>query len=303
MLNTLRKWIGSESTQEEPSGLEASARRAAKAFEGWLDERFAGASASGSLVLEKCDEAFSRMREETGSGEALPESFAADAACFLGEEFRKRHGGAWEDSPLWGPHVRGFGGLPEGRFHPMAIAEKKWEAGKSFTLAAFFTSLPPRIEAEQGKPASTAPTAAEYANRLRGKTGDDALREAGAIVEDFRGFWRSRVGMSPPLSLMGVREVDGFLRSHYFVSFLGDGHLVQAGIFVGEVGRGLFEGVWDFTRLESADRAALRYPELEYYPVGRIYKMMTERPSADPLDEYLRLIPSARAELRKQGAT
>ncbi len=306
MLDRLKRWIGGKDRTESGGGkgtdsVAGAAQAGAGAFEEWLDGRFPGASASRSLVLEKTDEAFALLRDQKGRDAELDESFAADAACLLGEEFRRRHGGEWTDSRLYGPHLAGIGGIAEGRFHPMAVVERKWASGKSFTLAAFYGSLSPRIEAEQRISEAPAPSTQEYVERLRGRTGEEATQAVAGVIGEFREFWRGRYGISPPLSLTGIREVDGFLRSHYYVSFLSEGRFVQVGMFLGEVGRGLFDGEWDFSEMESVDRAALRFPELDYYPVGRIYKMMTERPAGEPLDEYLRLIPSARKELREQA--
>ncbi len=291
-----------ETENRADDALGAVAARSAAAFEAWLDKHFPGASASRSLVLEKTDEAFALMKEEKGEDATLDEAFAADAASFLGEEFRRRHGGDWEDSDLYGPHIARIAGIPEGRFHPMAIVERKWATCRSFTLAAFYGSLPPRLDAEKKIADKPAGSLEEHTARLRGRTGSEAAQAAAALAGEFRDFWRGRYGMSPPLSLTGVREVDGFLRSHYYVSFLSPERLVQAGFFVGEIGRGLFDGQWHFGDMGTIDRAALRFPELDYFPVGRLFKMMTERPAGEPLDEYLRLIPSARKELRGQGS-
>jgi hypothetical protein len=167
------------------------------------------------------------------------------------------------------------------------VVEEKWARPEAFSLAQFLDSLEKRIEAEQ-----KLPTSDPIPLRIHPGTPQEQS-------EAFRTYWRARHGQTIPVSLLGIRELDRFLRTHYLASFLDDSRLVEAGFYLGEVARGLYPAPWVLEGFTDVNRVALRYPELDYYPIGRIWKMMTERPRGEPLDEYVRLIPSARKELRE----
>lgn len=257
---------------EDPYG--AAAHR----FRNWMP-------ASSGNVYTRADAALDAL--DPG---AFSESLIGDLAAFLGETVRGEHGGEWAEAPLHGPVVQGLGGIPQAVYHPLALAEKKVRDRSRFSLAGFHATLPRRLEAEATKPQPTP---------ARPAAGGPPAAVAGEASERLRAFWNRRFRVTLPLSLTGVRELDGFLRSHYFISLLPESFLFEAGCLVGEVTRGLFGGKWAWDEQPRPDRIALRWPELDYYPVGRIYKMMTTRPEGEPLDEYIRLVPSARAELRK----
>lgn len=256
-------------------------------------DRFARAAKSRGFSLDAAVEDAGRAPDDQR------ERLLSDAASHIGEHVRAIAGGEWIEDEAWGVTLGGIGGIASGRFFPLPTIEKKIALGARFSLDAFLATLPARLEAERAKahPCGEAPQDAEWI----GKSGADALDFVAAQEQAFRAFWRQRFGGELPLSLLGMRELDGFLRSHYLLSFIEDTRLVQAGFAIGEVGRGLFGGEWDFRAATSIEKVALRFPELDYYPVGRIMKMMTERPEGSPLDEYLRVIPSARAELRKKS--
>ncbi len=251
---------------------------AARRFRDWMPSSNDNVYTRADAALDAFDRA------------AFHESLLADLAAFLGEAVREEHGGDWRDAPLHGPVVQGLGDIPQAVYHPLALAEKKAADRSRFSLAGFHATLPRRLEAEATKPQPTPASSA---------TGGPPAAVARDASEQLRAFWNQRFRVTLPLSLTGVRELDGFLRSHYFISLLPESFLFNAGCLVGEVARGLFGGEWAWNEHPRPDRIALRWPELDYYPVGRIYKMMTARPEGEPLDEYIRLVPSARAELRK----
>lgn len=231
----------------------------------------------------------------------VPEELLSDAAGFLGEEVRRTPaGGIWHEHPRLGIVLGGLAGVPWGKLLPLPVVERKWRRGAAFRLQDFLASLDRRLVAEKAKAATEDPAGFEEA-AVRGSLAalppDEAVAAQVRLLAD---FWRARYRTELPLSLVGVRELDGFLRSHSFVNFLPDAVPLRAGLYVGEVGRALFGGTW-VTDAAEPERCALRHPELDFYPVGRVLRMLTEFPDGDPLDEYLRLIPSARAELRKQG--
>lgn len=232
-----------------------------------------------------------------GTGEALPEAFASDAASALGEILRDRFGGEWKNDALHGPVISSPSGLDHGRLIPLAAIERKALHPDGFSLEKLVDSLRERLVAEEKITPWPGGGAGGAFAPLEGLTGSPAHEAAHTMAQDFRKEWEARLGAPVALSLMGVRQVDRFLRSHYIACFLEEGDFVRAGIFLGEVGRGLFGGNWDFSHGDAPDLAPLRYPELDYYPIGRIFKMMVEKPEGEPLDEYLRLIPSARREL------
>lgn len=299
MLNRLKSIFSSlPSAPAEGQGLAAVSRQAAGRFSRWASQQVGRAvPEDGPAGLEAADEALNAListQAEPGG------AAAADAAAFLGEAARVRWPEAqWQDHPLYGPIVTGIGGLDHGKLLPEALVVAKWREKEKFRLPGFFASLEKRCAEEGRLFPMKAPTPGEILEVVCGTAGTGAQQAALQQAEAFRARWKERHrGMELPLSLIGVRQLDAFLRSHYAANFLPDGALVQAGFYVGEVARGLFEGQWDLEAPSTIDRAALCWPELAYYPVGRVYKMMTSWPEGDPLDEYVRLVPAARKELR-----
>ncbi len=274
------------------TGLEVSIEAAADRFRGWLGDE-------GGIALARADEKLNQLHELKGDpGEAV----AGDGAAFLGEALREAHSGEWVEDSVYGLVVAGVGGIGHGKFLPLNVIEHKLRVGPGWSLEKLFESIPARLDAERKLPIPVMQDPAEIAARLRGMDAGQCAQTAAEYSERFRQFWRARFPVELPLSLTGVREVDGFLRSHYYLNFLGDVQLIEAGFFLGEVARGLFEGEWKFSESKAAEDAALVWLEIEYFPIGRIYKMMTEQPTGEPLDEYIRLVPSARKEMRETNA-
>lgn len=229
--------------------------------------------------------------------QGVDERFLESVTAAIGELAIERHGGQWHDDPVAGIVVERLGGVEGLRLHPEAVVARCIGPGTAFDLAQFFESLEPRIDAERAAVPVRSSPAMDW-DLLR----KEAANEQAALEADrFRAAWRVRFRQELPFTLLGVRELDQFLRSHFLVSRFPESEWARAGFFLGEVGRGLFGGDWELANARAPHEAALHFPELDYLPIGRIYRMMTERPTGDPLDEYLRLIPSARSELRKQA--
>jgi len=277
--------------------LAGAASEAAARFDVWLASKRADGSG-----MEGADGALNDLLAAAKPGDGLHEVLGNDLAAWLGETVRRAQGGAWQDHPFYGSVIAAPGDIPIGRVIPAAIVERKFAAGAKYSLPTFFATLESRFAAERKRaaaPVAAAPSVDDLTARLRGLSAAEASAAAIEKANLWRSWWKARTRADLPVTLLGVREVDGFLRSHYVVNFLDEVDLIQAGFFLGEVCRGLFQGDWDLRDLPSMDRAALHYPELDYYPVGRILKMMSERPEGSQLDEYVRLIPSARKELRR----
>jgi hypothetical protein len=283
VLQFFQKLFSSNSPPEHQSPVEEAAHR----FAQWST----GEAAVKIDDLDRIDQAINEKRITQGEGE-MSEAFASEFASYLGELARQHFGGQWTEDPRFGYCLCDFSEMKPGRFFPLSLAEIKWESGESFKLTTFFKTLEKRLEAEKNKSVGESVCEEDFLNNTEGNIGQKG-------TEQFRAFWKDRFGVNLPITLLGVREVDGFLRSHYIACFLTDFQLITAGFFIGEVARGLFEGEWIKEKAGTIEKTALRFPELDYYPIGRIFKMMTEHPAGDPLDEYIRLIPSARRELQK----
>jgi hypothetical protein len=227
----------------------------------------------------------------------LPEEAIGDAIAWLGEFVRMEHGGRWETDPDEGPHLVGVGSLPTRRFFPLAVLEKKQELRDRFAVMKFLNALDSRLEKESAR----APLGVVLPawGELRSQPPNEVALDA---ANRWRAAWKQHFGADLPFTLTGVREMDGFLRSQYLISILSADDKVAAGFFLGEVTRGLFGGEWSLSEASAAHEAALHFPEIDYYPIGKVFKVLAERPEDQQLDEYVRLLPSARSELRKQAA-
>lgn len=278
-----------KSEAPEPAAEGEAFAEAAGRFERWM----AGADIDAA------------MERAARPGADLPEALASDAASWLGERLRAAHGGQWAEDPLFGLVVSAPGGIGHLRAAPLAMVERKWRLGPGLSLARFLETLPDRLAAESDAPPPPDREApAETAGRLAGLSGLDATAAAAALANDFRKDWLRRHKAPVALSLQGVREADAFLRSQAFLCALDEAALARMGFFVGEVARGLFQGEWRFDACRGADglaRAALAWPELPYYPVGKVFKALLSAEDGTPFDEYIRLVPSARRELAKQA--
>ncbi|MCC5874693.1 MAG: hypothetical protein JJU11_00605 [Candidatus Sumerlaeia bacterium] len=285
---------GKTSTGDDPLLMEI--REGAERFRGWVASAFPGIDPKTCSAIDHALAEYPIPSDGT-----LPVGLASDAACAFGEVLREQLGGEWRISDLHGPVIAAPGGVAHGRLVPLAAIERKALHPREYSLEELAGSLRERLDAEEKISPWPGGTALDAFTPLQGKSNAEALEAAHAMAQDFRAQWAARLGSPVALSLMGVRQLDRFLRTHFIACFLEEGDLVRAGVFLGEVGRGLFGGSWDFTQGEEPDLAPLKFPELDYFPVGRIFKMMTERPDGEPLDEYLRLIPSARRELAGGG--
>lgn len=301
MIKFIRHLINPEdNAKSQSTTLHELLFEAADRFAEWISDATGDDAAVSADSVAAMDRALEEGITGAGKGAPLPEEMASDAASFLGEAARRRWGGHWVEGPRYGLVLQGCAGIPTAKLMALPLIEKKWQLGSEFSLAGFFQALEKRFEAEKQHPHQLEPYRDEIKPRLAGKTGPEAQSEADALSQEFRAYWKERFKVSLPLSLTGVRELDGYIRSNYYINFLTENQVAQAGFFVGEVTRGLFEGNWNFEGLDQIERAALQYPELSYYPIGRLYKMLTERPEREPLDEYIRLLPSARKELREK---
>ncbi len=226
------------------------------------------------------------------------DTFLSGLAAWTGERLRTKHGGSWSEDSAHGLVLSGVLGVAHVRAFPLAIAIHKTAKSDTFSIQTFMNNVDEGLRREKAftEYHSSAPSA------LDGHGFENTPTTARELAESFRSFWLMRFGRPLPPSLHGVRQMDSFLRSQYLFATVRDETIAQSGFFLGEVARSLFQGEWDFTKARetgAAKDAALCWPEIDLYPIGRIYKMLTERPDADPLDEYIRLIPSARSELRK----
>lgn len=244
------------------------------------------------------DARFEALRRE---GATPDEETLAMAAAALGEDARRAHGGAWREDPFLGLVLADLGGVANVRLRALDAVRKKAQLGAAFRMEGFAAKLPERIAAERALAEYHAtPTDMGALLDAMRRSDADPLREgAGA----WRAFWKARFGQEIPFNLRMAKEMDAFLRTHYLVFALHEATLAHAGLYIGEVARGLFGGEWQpLGAGEEAHRLALAWPELRYYPIGRVCRMLTECPEGEGLDEYVRLIPAARKELRDQRA-
>lgn len=262
--------------------LQDEARQGGVRFLSWA----MGRGVDGEAV-ELLDRALESLKPAESAGEEL----VADAAAFLGEQVRATHGGAWGEDPLLGVVLRGVGGLPLARLRPLEAVELKLRDPGGMALGAFVAKLPERLAVEELHrdylSRSEPREPAFLAERL------DPATMAQAQAAAFRMFCQGRLGADLPPTLVAVQELDRWLRTHYLLCTVREETLWQAGFFLGEVMRGLFGGAW---RLDAPrpDGVALAWPEIALYPVGRVFKMLQECPTVEPLDEYARMVPAAR---------
>lgn len=255
----------------------------ARAFADWL-ARF---DPSGAASLEALDRIVAQ-RKPMLPAKTIPLPLLSAAASWLGETVRSRHGGTWKRLGEPFEEVLSF---ETGVFlRPLEVVLKAWELAPEFRVAEFVAALPKRLEAEETFPA--------WAPLVIPSPSPDAPRTG---AEEFRRAWNDRFKRPLPLSLNGVRELDRMLRSNFLLCSMNDDALVGAGLFVGEVARGLFGGEWRFDEVPPWHRVALEWPELRLRPIGRIFKMFTELPEGEPLDEFVRVVPAARKELRSRS--
>ncbi|MEQ8822430.1 MAG: hypothetical protein RLY93_19520 [Sumerlaeia bacterium] len=318
-LKFLKNLFGkSPSPDAEPADLPSLMARDAQRFAAWVSERTGEANVTvGAESVALAEKALEQAREEAkGKLEtpdpealrgALPENLASDAAAFFGEAACLAHGGLWIEHGLMGLVLGEFGSIYNGHLVPLAMVQKKWELGPELSLSRFYATLPERIDLESQSldyHQTPALDPKEMGKEILMTGLQDPNAPGVELTQEFQKFWKSRFKADLPVSLQGVREVDRFLRSHFFLYALHEETLIQAGFFLGEVGRGLYEGAWHMDNVADGNnplKAELVWPEITYYPVGKIYKFMTER-EEQTLDEYLRLVPSARKAMVERNA-
>lgn len=299
-LQRLKTFFARQHPATPAASLDAELREGAARFAAWAEDVTKQPCPVAWEGLATGEQALEILRREAPDG--LSEQAASDAAAFFGEAARAQLGGTWREDALLGVVLAAVGNVEAARLVPMALVEKKWELAASLSLARFFASIDERLVRERAFRVRWQPPGPSAAQLIAQTPQGRELVTARELTERFNAWWKARFGMPPALSLQGVRELERFLRSQFFLVMLEEDRLAEAGVFLGEVGRGLFQGEWDFAEARGPDgtaRVALLWPELPYYPVGRVLRLVTERPEGEALDEYLRLIPSARAEMRK----
>lgn len=296
-------WFRKAKSQVKPTAsgapfegsLEAELLLAADRF----DRSLAAVARATDSRLAAFDRYFEERRRGQPAGGKLDDATASDAAAWLGQTLRPIHGGRWAEHGHLGLGLADLGDVAGVWAFPLAMVRKKWELAAGLSLAGFVDRLPARLDHER-----------RFAAELAAPRADDRrLIEAVAArpsTDAFAGWWRARHGQPLPRNLVGLREVDRFLRTHFLVHALRHETLVDLGVLMGELARGLFKGEWSFDEARAtgdATRMAVRWPELDLYPVGRVYKLLVEQPESQTLDEYVRSVPAARRALGPNAGT
>lgn len=280
------------STPSPADALEAELVSAAQRF----DTQLRAVAAATDSRLGAFDRLMVERRRAAASAGNLDNETASDAAAWLGEALRLAHGGRWAEHPYLGLGVAELGEIRGVWAFPLAMVRKKWELGEGLVIERFVDRLPARLDHER-----------RFADELAAPPADErALIEtvaASPSTERFASWWKARHGQPLPRNLVGLREVDRYLRTHYLVFALRHETLVDLGVLVGELARGLFDGAWSWDEARTSGditRAAVRWPDLELYPIGRVYKMLVDQPEGQTLDEYVRSVPAARQAVRER---
>jgi len=221
---------------------------------------------------------------------------ASDLAAFLGEHARFLVGGKWDEDPLFGLSVVQPGGLAHGVLGPYQIVRKKWQLGDGLSLRNFFKNLQGHLEVNAHR------TSTPLANAENAEVADEEF--AAATAEQARATLSRDLGTEVPATLVGLRSAERWLREHFLVRTAPIDDFDRVGFLVGEVMRGLYGGEWSLGKARQSGHwadAALVYPELPFFPVGRVLKLLAEQPEGNGLDDYARLVPAARRDLRRDG--
>ncbi len=229
-----------------------------------------------------------------------------NAAAFLGELVRSRFGGEWQTHRLFGLSLVNLGGVEGFVFSPLHLVEKKAELGEGVSMERVLGIIPQRIDA-----AKVDRTRFGYSNATLEQVLENLLKEyttinvrAALLSEELLRQWPERFGRPLVRSLVGIRELDTFLKSQHFLFSFDDELLARLGVFVGEVIRGLYGGEWTYAGTGDTAAISLEFPELALHPVGKVYKLLSIQKRGESLEEYLRLIPSARQAMKDRlGAT
>jgi hypothetical protein len=280
--------------------LQAEIEEAKRHFLGW--------AGLNRLYLEGCFEdvrTFDRLLNE--AAKAFPsakekEQLINGISAYLGILVQERFRGVWQEHFLFGVSLGELYGIPGMVFSPRHLVEKKWLMGSGLSLERILGSIPQRISAARRE---------REVFQMGTRTIRELLLELGkeekplALIlslkaTEFSLHWEKRFQKRLVRSLVGVRELDVFLRSQYFFFSCEDELLFGMGVFLGEVARGLYGGKWEIKQTNSTAELVLEFQELELYPVGKILKALSIQPEGDSLEDYLRVIPSAREELRNR---
>ncbi len=289
-----RQELRKEAEDDSEISLKKQIHLSAERFSIWLKEN----SIDEENAIHCVEVAFNLIKSQ--KGEEFPESLGVDAAAFMGTEFQKRFpGGDWIHHDFYGVALAKPGGVETGVFAPMPLVESYWKFGNP-KLTLYFDEVAKRLEIEKAAFNPLIIRENEILKALKDARENKSENETAVILcQRFQEFWLDRHSMELPVSLQGCRILDRFLRENYFLNFHRQETYILAGFYLGEIIRGLFQGEW---KLDASDiiRSRIEWPELSYYPVGRIFKMLSEFPIGEPLDEYVRLVPSARKEIRNQ---
>ncbi|MGF1572023.1 MAG: hypothetical protein ACFCU1_03035 [Sumerlaeia bacterium] len=224
------------------------------------------------------------------------------AASYLGILVQGHFQGEWCEHEIFGICLNQLKGIEGLVFSPKHLVEKKSALREELSLERILGSLPRRIEAVESD-RSRFPYESTSAEELLTRYSDSSTPLAvrfSLIAQEFTAHWEQRFRKPLTRSLVGAKELDIFLKSQYFV-FSCDHLLLQhMGIFIGEIARGLYGGQWTLESTSGVSDLKLVYPELALSPLGKIYKTLSKQAEDESLEEYLRLIPSAREELRKR---
>ncbi|MDX1972589.1 MAG: hypothetical protein SFY68_08675 [Candidatus Sumerlaeia bacterium] len=229
-----------------------------------------------------------------------------NAAAFLGELVRNRFGGEWHTHRLFGLSLVNIGAVEGFVFSPLHLVEKKSELGAGLSLERVLGMIPQRIDAAKADRIRFGFSSASLEQVLeRLLSGNAAINVRAALLcEELLRQWPERFGRPLVRSLVGIRELDTFLKSQHFLFSFDEELLARLGIFVGEVIRGLYGGEWTYSGTGDTEALSLEFPELALHPIGKVYKLLSIQKNGESLEEYLRLIPSARQAMRDRlGAT
>lgn len=283
--------------QEE---LETEIARAAQQFAFWAKE-----------LDCSLNETFADIREIEGLLEGLPQRFNEQAlreqtingvASYLGVLVQKHFGGRWREHEVLGISLCTLKGIDGLCFSPRHLVEKKWALRKNLSIERILASIPKHVagveQDRQNYPFNSAGLES-FLQKLQEEKTPLAVR-CSLIAQELSTHWGERFGKPLPRSLVGVRELDLFLKGQFFVFSCDHHFLFRMGVFLGEVARGLYGGEWGIEKEEAVTALKLRYQELALSPVGKIYKTLSKQTEGETLEEYLLLVPSAREELRKR---
>jgi hypothetical protein len=280
-------------------------QKAAPAAPPSLDEELASASQRAEKLLRgtgldptdppRAIDAFIERRSKDPQAAASAD-LLSDLAALLGGHVRSTVGGQWGDDPLFGLSILQPRTLPHAVIGPLQAIRKKWQLGEGLKLANLVANLPSHLNAQARRP--------ESPPLVIPQSGMDESAFAASCAKQACTFIARDLGVDIPMTLVGLRHAERWLRGQFLVRTVPLADLHRLGFLLGEVMRGLYGGKWSFDQArQTADLAdtALIQPELPFYPLGRVMKMMLEQPEGNGLDEYVRLVPAARKGMKDES--